>query len=63
MSNKEPWLAVNLSSLFPGIGQIYSGKKLKGYFLIFFYIALYIIGLWQILSPPGNVFICLGYTC
>ncbi|MER3492285.1 MAG: signal peptidase I [Mastigocladus sp. ERB_26_2] len=59
MSNKEPWLAVNLSSLFPGIGQIYSGKKSKGYFLIFFYLGLYIIGLWQILSPPGNVFIGL----
>ena len=24
--NKEPWLAVDLSYFFPGIGQIYSGN-------------------------------------
>jgi signal peptidase I len=32
MYNKEPWLAVNLSKIFPGLGQIYSGKKQKGYY-------------------------------
>ena len=30
ISEKEPWLAVNLSYLFPGIGQIYSGNLYKG---------------------------------
>ena len=57
MSNKEPWLSVNLSSLFPGIGQIYSGKKTRGYLLIFLYTALSIIGIWQILSTNGNFLI------
>ncbi len=31
ISGKEPWLAVNLSMVFPGIGQIYSGNALRGY--------------------------------
>jgi signal peptidase I len=29
MANKKPWLAVNLSHLFPGVGQIYAGDKNK----------------------------------
>ncbi len=31
---KDPWLAVFLSSIFPGMGQIYSESKPKGYFFI-----------------------------
>ncbi|GEM_PF-4770486 len=27
---KEPWLAVNLSRVFPGLGQIYAGKVTRG---------------------------------
>ena len=57
MSNKEPWLAVNLSKIFPGLGQIYSGKKLKGYLIVFFYLVLSVFGFWQILSIEGNIFI------
>ncbi len=34
ITGKEPWLAVILSSLFPGIGQIYAGHKIKGVILI-----------------------------
>jgi hypothetical protein len=30
LSGKEPWLAVNLSMFFPGVGQIYSGKVIRG---------------------------------
>lgn len=33
MSNKEPWLAVNLSIILAGAGQVYSGKTAKGIFL------------------------------
>jgi len=55
MSNKEPWLAVNLSTIFTGIGQIYSGNKQKGYLLIFLTIILSIVGFWLIVSPTGNV--------
>ncbi|QLE57354.1 signal peptidase I [Nostoc sp. TCL26-01] len=58
--SKEPWLAVNLSQIFPGLGQIYSGKKLQGYFLIFIYIALYIIAIWLIVSAKGNIIIGFG---
>ncbi len=42
MSNKEPWLAVTLSSLWMGTGQIYSGYGKKG-------VLLMLLGL--ILSP------------
>jgi TM2 domain-containing membrane protein YozV len=35
---KEPWLAVNLSMFFPGIGQIYSGNVRRGIVLIISYI-------------------------
>lgn len=31
---KEPWLAVNLSNLLPGLGQIYGGKKYRGWTLL-----------------------------
>jgi signal peptidase I len=58
--SKEPWLAVNLSKIFPGLGQIYSGKKIRGYFLIFIYIALYITALWLIVSSKGDLIIGVG---
>jgi signal peptidase I len=60
MSNKEPWLAVNLSRILPGLGQIYSGKKQKGYFLVFLTIALNIVCIWLIISPKGNILIGIG---
>jgi signal peptidase I len=48
MSNKEPWLAVNLSRLLPGIGQIYSGKRLKGYIILVSYLfSIHLIALVQ----------------
>ena len=34
LSGKEPWLDVNLSMIFPGIGQIYSGNALRGWIFI-----------------------------
>ncbi len=30
--NKNPWLAVLLSKMFPGAGQIYAGAKARGFF-------------------------------
>ncbi|MBE9140447.1 signal peptidase I [Nodosilinea sp. LEGE 07088] len=53
-SNKEPWLAVNLSQLLPGIGQIYAGKQLKGCFMLFSYFLLIIVGGWLILGSTYN---------
>jgi signal peptidase I len=33
--NKEPWLAVNLSKLLPGMGQLYAGRSIQGYIIAF----------------------------
>lgn len=52
--NKEPWLAVNLSLFFPGIGQIYAGKLFKGVILIVSQVTLILIAAWSIFSPTGN---------
>jgi signal peptidase I len=61
LSGKEPWLAVNLSMFFPGIGQIYAGKVLKGWFFILSYIFLFCLGGWLIFSPKGDALI--GLLC
>lgn len=52
--SKEPWLAVNLSLLFPGTGQIYAGKVLKGIVILFGEIILFVQAVWSIFSPFGN---------
>ena len=43
--NKEPWLAVNLSKLLPGMGQIYAGRSLKGYIIAFIYLSSLPLGI------------------
>ncbi|MGA1864980.1 MAG: signal peptidase I [bacterium] len=58
--SKEPWLAVNISSFFPGIGQIYSGRIARGFFIIFIQIALLCYASWLILIPTGNIMISAG---
>ncbi len=40
---KHPWLAVLLSKVFPGAGQIYAGARARGIFFILFTIVLSII--------------------
>lgn len=60
---KEPWLAVNLSLFFPGMGQLYAGKIYKGISLLLVQIGLIIISFWSIFSPQGNTInaiFCLG---
>ena len=52
--NKEPWLAVNLSRLLPGIGQIYVGRTLEGYIILASYFLFMGIGISQLLSSSGN---------
>ncbi|HBB31871.1 MAG TPA: signal peptidase I [Cyanobacteria bacterium UBA8803] len=55
VSEKEPWLAVNLSLFFPGLGQIYAGKVGKGHILIGTQLLLYGLSGWLIVSPAGNI--------
>lgn len=50
LSGKEPWFAVNLSMFFPGIGQIYVGKVLRGVFFIIAQIVLLCLILWSLIS-------------
>ncbi len=38
---KDPWLAVLLSKVFPGAGQVYGGEKARGVFFISLTIVLY----------------------
>lgn len=52
--NQEPWLAVNLSLLFPGAGQIYAGKVLKGIIFILGEIFFIAQSVQLIFSPTGN---------
>lgn len=61
--DKDPWLAVNLSMFFPGIGQFYGEYILKG--IIFFsgQLILLIMTVWHIFAADGNTvtgLICLG---
>lgn len=56
-NNKEPWLAVNLSKLLPGIGQIYAGKATKGYTILLSYFLLTIVSIVLLINSQGNYFI------
>ena len=58
--NKEPWLAVNLSRLLPGIGQVYVGQTLKGYIILASYFLFMGIGISQFLSSSGNPIVGLS---
>ncbi|BAZ45753.1 signal peptidase I [Chondrocystis sp. NIES-4102] len=53
-NNKEPWLAVNLSKLLPGIGQIYAGKVLKGYIILLSYYLLCLSGVLILINSTGD---------
>ncbi|MBD0361591.1 MAG: signal peptidase I, partial [Coleofasciculus sp. C3-bin4] len=56
----EPWLAVNLSMFFPGIGQVYAGERLKGMGFLCTQLVLIAIASWSIFSPTGNTVTGLG---
>ncbi|MGF1540130.1 MAG: signal peptidase I [Pleurocapsa sp.] len=57
--DKQPWLAVNLSLFFPGLGQIYGRKYLRGLSLIIIQSGLLTIAFWSIYNPQGNTIIAL----
>ena len=52
---KEPWLAVNLSLFFPGIGQFYAQKFTKAFLWAIGQLGVLIFSMWSIFSPQGNV--------
>ncbi len=54
ISNKEPWLAVNLSYFFPGIGQIYSGNISRGWILIICSCIFWGLAIYLIFNPRTN---------
>lgn len=63
--NKDPWLAVNLSMFFPGLGQFYAGNYLQGFLFLNGQILWLVLTVWHIFSPKGNNvigLICLGIT-
>ena len=58
---KDPWLAVNLSMFYPGLGQIYAGNWLRGLSLFALQSLCLGIGFWSILSPEGGIISGLIY--
>lgn len=52
--NKDPWLAVNLSMFFPGLGQFYAGQKSRGIIFFIGQLGLIAIALRSIFAPDGN---------
>jgi signal peptidase I len=55
VTGKEPWLAVILSGIFPGMGQIYAGQTSRGWLLIFIGLILIGLGGWFVLSPAASI--------
>lgn len=51
---EELWLPVNLSMLFPGLGQLYSGQTQRGWGLAIAEIGLLTLAAWSIFAPAGN---------
>ncbi|MGA1871468.1 MAG: signal peptidase I [bacterium] len=62
--SKEPWLAVILSMIFPGLGQIYSSRVMRGIFIIIIQNTLICFGGWLLLSATGSIMasIYIGLT-
>jgi signal peptidase I len=52
---REPWLAVNLSLLLPGIGHFYAGRPRIAWMLILVMLATLAIAIYCLLAPNGSV--------
>ncbi|MHC4111736.1 MAG: signal peptidase I [Planctomycetota bacterium] len=53
--SKEPWLAVTVSMLWAGTGQVYSGRIRRGSLLICVEVVLLLLGSWLVLSLTGDI--------
>jgi len=60
--NREPWLAVNLSYFFAGLGQIYAGRVLRGIVYFLSLIALTLLAIWKIFAPQGDIRYGVGFA-
>ena len=61
--SKDPWLAVNLSMFFPGIGQIYAGQTIRGLSFIVTQVIAIALAFWSMFSPRGNTVTALVCLC
>ncbi|MFO8013778.1 MAG: signal peptidase I [Phycisphaerae bacterium] len=52
---KEPWLAVCLSWLVPGVGQCYAGGRATGLLFLVGWFGLQTVALWQVVSAHGRL--------
>ncbi|NEO27624.1 MAG: signal peptidase I, partial [Kamptonema sp. SIO4C4] len=55
LKQKDPWLAINLSMFFPGLGQLYARKLGKGVSLLVLEVGLIAIAVWSIFAPTAVV--------
>ena len=51
---KSPWLAVNLSAVLPGMGQVYDGAMARGMMITFAHAGLVGLIFWSIFGAQGN---------
>ncbi|MEM9908061.1 MAG: signal peptidase I [Cyanobacteria bacterium P01_D01_bin.44] len=51
---KQPWLAVNLSMLLPGLGQLYGEQWVKGILMCLGVLGLLGRGIWSIFAAEGS---------
>jgi signal peptidase I len=63
ITSKDPWLAVNFSMFFPGMGQFYARKRVRGLIFLLGQIGIIAIALWSIFSPQGNPIVGFFYLC
>lgn len=54
MPDQEPWLAVLLSKLWPGVGQLYAGAWLKAIIFALGYFLLTAWGVWSLWADTGS---------
>lgn len=53
-ANRSPWLAVNLSVVLPGLGQIYGGARAKGSLIAISFLLLLFFSAWSIFGGKGD---------
>ncbi len=58
--NKDPWLAVNLSRLLPGLGQIYARKVPRGVIILILSLLSYAMALYTLFSVTGSFIVGIG---